>query len=144
MDLPHKLGEIQNLASVGISRNEPKRKPTTKIEPFKFQPTKEKPKFDFIDKENKVPQADVKFMKKALAGYKLPEVEQRKEFDKKIALNMKEAEKQKEIDKAEEERVEAMNLVRFRENLVHKPEPIREYKPAPEKKDIPLTNPTTA
>ena len=75
MDLPHKLGEIQDLAGVGISRNGPKRKPTTKIEPFKFQPTKEKPKFDFIDKENKVPQADVKFMKKALAGHKLPEVE---------------------------------------------------------------------
>ena len=75
MNLPHKLGEIRNLAAVGVSMTGPKRKPTTKIEPFKFQPTREKPKFDFGNKENKVPQADVKFMEKALKGHKLQTVE---------------------------------------------------------------------
>jgi len=78
MNLPHKLGEIRNLAGVGVSMTGPKRKPTTKIEPFKFhEPTfpREKPKFDFGNKENKVPQADLKFMEKALKGHKLQTVE---------------------------------------------------------------------
>ena len=76
MNLPHKLGEIRNLAGVGVSMTGPKRKPTTKIEPFKFhEPTREKPKFDFGNKENKVPQADVKFMERALKGHRLQTVE---------------------------------------------------------------------
>ena len=72
MDLPHKLGEIPDYG--GIRGVPQKSKLTvTKPEPFKFQPRKEKPTFDFTTKivSHK---ADEEYMKKALAGHQLPSV----------------------------------------------------------------------
>ena len=72
MDLPHKLGEIPDYG--GIRGVPQKSKLTiTKPEPFKFQPRREKPTFDFTTKIV-AHKADEEYMKKALAGHQLPSV----------------------------------------------------------------------
>ena len=72
MDLPHKLGEIPDYG--GIKGVPQKTKLTvTKPEPFKFQPRREKPTFDFSTKTI-AHKADEDYMKKALAGHQLPSV----------------------------------------------------------------------
>ena len=72
MDLPHRLGEIPDYG--GIKGVPQKSKLTvTKPEPFKFQPRREKPTFDFSTKTI-AHKADEDYMKKALAGHQLPSV----------------------------------------------------------------------
>ena len=72
MDLPHQLGEIPDYG--GIRGVPQKTKLTvTKPKPFKFQPRREKPTFDFSTKTI-AHKADEDYMKKALAGHQLPSV----------------------------------------------------------------------
>ena len=98
-------------------------------------------------------------MEKALRGHRVPKVEsqpttvpmepvnhleerrkQRAAYDKAAQEQRDMREAQKEQERREQEELEAAELKRLRKNeLLHKPEPIRRYKPAPERQELPLT-----
>merc|ERR1712212_177245 len=160
MDLPHKLGEIPDYG--GIKGVPQKTKLTiTKPEPFKFQPRREKPTFDFNEKPM-VHKSDEIFMKKALAGHQLPSVstkpatiaeepschldrrgKERKEYEEKEAARRKNLEEEQRLEDEEKAKLDEIKTKELRKQLIHKPEPIRNYKPAPEKEFIEPTMPIT-
>jgi len=160
MDLPHKLGEMPDYG--GIKGVPQKSKLTiTKPEPFKFQPRREKPTFDFSTKAI-AHKADEEYMKKALAGHQLPSVlakpvtvaeepachldrrgKERKAYEEKEAARRQKLEEEQRLQDEEKAKIEEMATKEFRKNLIHKPEPIRNYKPAPEREFIEPTMPIT-
>jgi len=160
MDLPHKLGEIPDYG--GIKGVPQKSKLTiTKPEPFKFQPRREKPTFDFT-KKHIAHKSDEDYMKKALAGHQLPTFsskpvtiaeeptchldrrgKERKEYDEKEAARRKKEEDEQRLEDERKEKLEEIATKELRKGLIHKPEPIRNYKQAPERQYIEPTMPIT-
>merc|ERR1712235_157724 len=160
MDLPHRLGEIPDYG--GIKGVPQKSKLTvTKPEPFKFQPRREKPTFDFSTKTI-AHKADEEYMKKALAGHQLTKPaakpvtvaeeppchldrrgKERKEYEAKEAARRQKLEEEQRLEDEEKAKLEEVATKELRQKLIHKPEPIRNYKPAPEREFIEPTMPIT-
>merc|ERR550519_1118674 len=123
MDLPHQPGTIPDYG--GIKGVPSRSKLTlTKVEPFKFQEIRSKPSFDFAPKPV-VHKSDENFMKKALAGHQLPQIEpksvtiasevknhldkrgkERRKYDEQEAQRRKEIEQKQRIEEEERARQE--------------------------------------
>jgi len=160
MNLPHKLGEIPDYG--GIRGVPQKSKLTvTKPEPFKFQPRREKPTFDFSTKII-AHKADENYMKKALTGHQLPSIlakpvtvaeepachldrrgKERKHYEEKEAARRQKEEEEMRLENEEKAKIEAIATKELRKKLIHKPEPITNYKPVPEREFIESTMPIT-
>ena len=153
MELYHQPGEIPDLPSyVGhVEKRE-----VTKPQPFKFTTDKrpDRPRFDFNKENEPVRKVDEEFMKKALRGHQVKTIESKRptvcieptshllkrgEERKQYDMEQEEARKlaDEEHAKREEEKAaqeaEEIRLARAT-TLIHKPEPITQYKPVAEMK----------
>ena len=61
---------------------------------------------------------------------------ERKEYEQKEAARRKQLEEEQRLQDEEKAKQEEVATKELRKNLVHKPEPIRNYKPAPEREFI--------
>lgn len=65
--------------------------------------------------------------------------EERKEYEEKEAARRKKEEEQRRLEDEEKAKAEEIAIKEMRKKLIHKVEPIRSYKPAPERELKPIT-----
>ena len=61
---------------------------------------------------------------------------ERKEYEEKEAARRQKEEEERHLEDEEKAKIEEMATKELRKKLIHKPEPIRSYKPAPEREFI--------
>merc|ERR1711892_738935 len=152
MQLFHQPGEIPDLSGTGVGNVT--KKEVTRPAPFKF------------NKENEstvAHKADERFMKQALKGHQMQRIEakpvtvpiepanhleqrgeERKEYDIQLKATQKQAERQQaQLDEEKRLLEEEETRVLRATVLIHKPEPIKKYKPVPDMNRKELTRPKT-